>query len=387
MSASIVIIGSANTEQILVVDKTDSGSKHACSHIVESFGGSAINWGIRLARMKTTNMQKIDQIYVMCPIGGDEPGGLIRSKLQNLGINVVPKAALGEDFQTSHSVIVTGDDDRKVYTKKGSAVDEWAMHIAKTIEAEIPADTPLIAMIGNIAKTNSDDADAFLITEKVIRGLLAKNAACIYANFGRAQYSFCYHYWQSLWDKITFFQLNADEAREFISKTLDCSDCREALTAQKVALPKNLSLHNILKLFHAIHSNAVITLAGNGSVAVTRESEQVIFTWPRTPTKHIDATGSGDAFGAGVICALLSRKNLSPKTTKDFSDLFSMGSSWAASACEGYGGHEGTPDLTELKAALESDTLQEYPSILKNIGDAEPLLNMLDDQKYYYRPQ
>ena len=64
-----------------------------------------------------------------------------------------------------------------------------------------------------------------------------------------------------------------------------------------------------------------------------------------------------------------------------------MGSSWAASACEGYGGHEGTPDLTELKAASESGTLQEYPSILKNIDDAEPLLNMLDDQKYYYQPQ
>ena len=93
MHTSIVTIGSANTEQILAVDQMIKGSKCNCKHIEESFGGSAVNWGIRL---KTMKVKQISQIYVACPLGGDDKGEYIRNELEKLGIVVVPKLTLAE---------------------------------------------------------------------------------------------------------------------------------------------------------------------------------------------------------------------------------------------------------------------------------------------------
>ncbi|MFA5293370.1 MAG: carbohydrate kinase family protein [Phycisphaerae bacterium] len=379
METSIVTIGSANSEQILVVDKVISGSKNNCKFVKESFGGSAVNWGVRL---KSINIDEIGDIYVACPIGGDGRGGRIQDELSQMKIKVIPSLPLPEGCTTSHSVIVVSGDERTVYTEIGSSVEKWAMSLAENIETEVPANKPIIAMIGNIAKSNDNNGNALIVTEQVISALSKKQISFIYANFGRAQYSFCYHHWVNVWDKINCFQLNVNEARDFVTRSCDCAECRNRLKDKKVKLPSNLSLYSILKFLKGIDATAVITLAGSGSVAVMRNDNNVIFTWPRQPTKHCDTTGSGDAFGAGVIWALLVYGKL--KNVREYSRAFSAGSVWGASACSEYGGHKGTPDTSELFRALGDTALEDYPSIYREIDKAEPLLYMLDDKKYYF---
>ncbi len=100
MSASIVAIGSANTEQILVVDHFAPGSKTDCRHIEESFGGSAVNWGVRL---KSAKAPEIGEVYVACPIGGDPKGTKIRSDLEQMKIKVVPGLSLPGNYETGET--------------------------------------------------------------------------------------------------------------------------------------------------------------------------------------------------------------------------------------------------------------------------------------------
>lgn len=378
MKTSIVAIGSVNSEQILVVDHVVPGSKANCKLVKESFGGSAVNWGVRL---KSIEINAIDEIYVACPIGGDGRGGKIRDELSQMQIKVVPELPLPESYSTSHSVIIVSGDDRTVYTEMGSAVEKWAMSLAENIETEVPGDKPIVAMIGNIPKVDDVNADALVVTEQVISAISNKQNSFKYANFGRAQYSFCYHHWAGVWDQINCFQFNVNEAREFVAKSCDCPDCRSKLD-KHTELPSNLSLYNILRFLKAVDTTAVVTLAGSGSVAVTRNDDNVIFTWPRQPIKHRDTTGSGDAFGAGVIWALLVYGEL--KDVRDFARAFSAGSVWGASACSEYGGHKGTPDTDELFRALSETALEDYPSIYRRIDKAEPLLYMLDSKKHYF---
>jgi len=379
MKTSIVTIGSVNSEQILVVDHIVPGSKTNCKLVKESFGGSAVNWGVRL---KSIAINEIDKVYVACPIGGDDAGGKIRDELSQMNIEVIPGLSLPESCSTSHSVIIVCGDDRTVCTQMGSAVETWAMSLAENIEKEVPANKPIIAMVGNISKCDDTKGNAHIVTEQVISALSKKQISFIYANFGRAQYSFCYHHWISVWSQINCFQFNVNEARDFVAKSCDCSECRSILNNKHVNLPSNLSLYSILSFLKSIDTTAVITLAGSGSVAVTRNDDNVIFTWPRKPTQHRDTTGSGDAFGAGVIWALLVYGKL--ENVRDFAWAFSSGSVWGASACEEYGGHKGTPDTGELFRALSETALEDYPSIYRKIDKAEPLLYMLDSKKYYF---
>lgn len=379
MKTSIVSIGSVNSEQIIVVDHLVPGSKTNCKIVKEIFGGSAVNWGVRL---KSVMVDEIDEVYAACPIGGDGRGVKIRDELSQMNIKVIPGLPLPEHFTTSHSVIIVCGDERTVFTEIGSAVGTWSMSLAKNIETEVPANKPIISMIGNIPQSNDMHGNALLVTEQVIGALSRKQNSFIYANFGRAQYSFCYHHWTSVWDKINCFQFNINEARDFIAKSCDCAECRSVLSDKNFELHSNLSLYNILRFFKAVDSTAVITLAGSGSVAVTRNDDNVIFTWPRQPAKHRDTTGSGDAFGAGVIWALLTYAK--PKNVGDFARAFSAGSFWGASACSEYGGCKGTPNTTDLFRALSETAFEEYPSIYRRIDKAEPLLYMLDSKKYYF---
>lgn len=130
--------------------------------------------------------------------------------------------------------------------------------------------------------------------------------------------------------------------------------------------------------------SAVITLAGNGSVAVIKRDsrKRVIFTWPRLPPKYVDPTGSGDAFGAGIVWSYIVFGPF--KKISDYKRALSVGSYWGAVACGEYGGHAGIPNIEELLRALGDTRDADYPSICRSIERAEPLLYMLDDRKYHW---
>jgi sugar/nucleoside kinase (ribokinase family) len=384
MSESIILIGSANTEQILVVDRMQSGTKSECRLIAPGMGGSAVNWAIRL---RTIRGDLARTICVACPVGGDDVGEAMRKKLEEKNLQVFPLLSLSAEYTTSHSFILVCGDDRTVFTQRGTAVDKWAIALAQNISQAaqaIPQEDRIIVMIGNIAKANDAQGNAAEVTEQALQALPPKRVAYVYANWGEAQYSLCYHHWARLWNRIDCLQLNTEEARDFIRGTCRCEQCRELLYAHKVTLPEKLSLHSIMKFFIELKTTAVVTLAGSGSIAVIRgdRAGNIIFTWPRVPPRHVDPTGSGDAFGAGVIWSYLVFGSL--RRVRDYMRALSVGSLWGALACGEYGGCGGIPDTDEIFRALDDTTVRDYPSMCRNIDKAEPLLYMLDNQAYRF---
>lgn len=224
MAKSIVAVGTANTEQILAVNKIESGKKSESKFVTANIGGSAVNWAFRLRY--TLDKKSVNNIYVFCPLGGDERGELIRKQLETAGITVYPQLPLADKFTTNHSFILVCGDERTVFTQRGTAVEKWALDLSDNISTEITRDSEVIAMIGNIPKVKDDKGDAAVITEQVIRALSEKNLKYLYVNFGRAQYTLCYHHWKEVWGTIDCFQLNTEEARDFLYESCRCAECR-----------------------------------------------------------------------------------------------------------------------------------------------------------------
>lgn len=381
----VVAVGSANTELIIDVDSLEIGTKGECRSIEPSYGGSALNWAVRLKSLKPNH---IGGVTVLGPLGQDERGKQVREFLEKQDIEAYPSnpfgigpMSAGNHSNTSHSVIIIGNAERTVRTLSGSIAENWARGLPETVSrfiAQVP-DNQIIAMIGNIPKQNDEGADAAIITEHTIDAF-GKKAAFVYLNPGRARYSLCYHHWEHAFPKIGCIQMNIDEARDFVERSMNCAICRKLVPDLSKGSRKHASLRSLLDFFIRTKMTAVITLAGSGSAAVVQSNpEKVIITWPEEPAEVLDPTGSGDAFGAGVVWAYVNLGGL--VSVEDYVKAFTIGSMWGASACEKRGGCNGHP--TEAASTKRLGTsAQDLPAIHLEFSKASRLLYMLDNRKF-----
>jgi sugar/nucleoside kinase (ribokinase family) len=378
----LLLIGSAVREVILRAGDLDIGTKQPCK-MHDEFGGGALNCALRLKSLKP---HSVETITVLSPLGADDQGNAVRAFLEEEGIDFYPKA--GYQGATSRSVILITQAERTVLGQAGSAVESWATGLPNQVRNFVTkhANNSTYAMIGNIPKENDSLGDAALITEQTIEALGER--AFIYFNPGRAQYSVCYHRWESVFPKIACLQMNIDEARIFIERTNQCG-CRQCQIYRPIRDPqerKHVSLRCIMEFFSKINVTAVITLAGNGSVAVIRDNPmKIIFTWPEEPETLRDTTGSGDAFGAGIVWSFAEFGN--PKSLTDYVRAFAVGSFWGAAACTDFGASKGLVDIPKAKKLYANIGVPEtdsnsMPALVLDIKKASGLLYLLDNKKF-----
>src|SRR5207249_3549840 len=103
---------------------------------------------------------------------------------------------------------------------------------------------------------------------------------------------------------------------------------------------------------------------------------KAIFTWPEKPNKILYPTGCGDAFGAGVVWAVMHVGRL--RSLEDYIKAFAIGSAWGAAACEKYGGCNGHIERDASFRKMWDQPEPDHPARVVDIDKSSGLLYMLD---------
>lgn len=131
------------------------------------------------------------------------------------------------------------------------------------------------------------------------------------------------------------FQFGLEEAKTFVKSAMGLNE-----------LP---GLDKVIEQFVEWNTNVIITLGRGGAVSVFPRTDsvygKVFFTWPICANVE-DPTGSGDAFGAGFVAAML---HLLSQAIQDlFSEehmrgMLDTAGKFASEACKKYGGSTACP--------------------------------------------
>ncbi|MEQ8790210.1 MAG: carbohydrate kinase family protein [Pirellulaceae bacterium] len=367
---NILLIGSANTEDIIILEQFPTEERkqkyskllrfedRALHERFRGIGGSAVNWSFWLKAAAESPL-------LICPIGTDKRGQQVRDALSEAGISYLESDELplaGDDTTstepspsaTAHSFILVSrhNSSRTVLSspREQEVTARWSASVLSVARDALRGKQDFCAvMVGNIAGESLERR----VTPQLIEAVKEANSeAFIYANLGRSQYSIPYGTWSRSLGQVNCLQFALDEAKDFVVAGED-SDRAQRPT-----------LEETLEWFHQRELNLVITLGRAGAVTVFGGvgDREVYLTWPRYFKKQIvDPTGAGDAFGAGFVSCVsrTMRAGHDPLAEKrDRLLALGTGSIFGAMACQGYGGtgscptrvdaHVGDPRLLEL---------------------------------------
>ena len=292
------VIGSANTETVLLVSKGITlGGKLTFSVGAEGIGGSAVNW----ARWLYAAGMSLD---VLCPIGNDEGGRTICEVLTACGATpslVAYEPPLGsdpDDDVTPHSYIIVTNGSRTVLSSQ-SATRRHLDDIGNKVRESATRRAFQVAMIGNVPTDQSGPVDTLAILDAIPENVF------IFAN-GRTQFRHPPAMWKGKLNRINCFQFDLNEAKPFA----------DVLNGSGRA-----TLEEALRTFARHKLNVIVTLGRMGAASVFGQIPQlrdtVFLTWPTKPKPPdallpetqpgapMDPTGAGDAFGAGFVASIV----------------------------------------------------------------------------------
>ena len=357
MNDPILVIGSGNAEYILRTDKAvELGQKHTVN-IEELYGGSAVNYTLRL-------LSAGYEVMPIITIGNDRLGRNIQDSILNTAIRneisamtrdfIKPKNPdlfFDENIVTPSSSIVVHGAQRTIFGQKLAGGNHFIRHLETRLNdiKILSHRNPSAVMIGHIfcdciaARKSISEENAATNNGKCVaarRGECTdyvintyKNKTLIYCNFGRTQIQFGYSFWKSLLQYVSIVQLNLNEARRFFSTEEN----------------SKLTLVDIVDKLRNEGITAIITLNRFGAIGVySGRKDCILLAWPLIETKDIvDPTGAGDAFAAGMISHLAGKKDFS---FGEFLAAMEVARTWSAYACTKVGASKDCPNNHQLEA-------------------------------------
>ncbi|ELR99897.1 carbohydrate kinase family protein [Gloeocapsa sp. PCC 73106] len=355
--ACILVVGGANGEYLLeLLENFEVGQKNLVD-TQNLIGGGGVNYTLRLLNMGYPALP-------ILPLGDDELGKKIQTELVIESQKVLRKTEvkdfissplfLDSQITTQLSTIAIQGDSRTIFTEKPLGVETFKEHIEKQLNSVVK---PLLIECIVICDIHADNGDLYpdnqgKCTEYLINSF--QDNAFIYANFGRSQINLGYQFWQPMLAKLSILQLNIKEL-----KTLFGADYQSlALTVETLIKDK---------------INALITLDKFGSIGVYwREPTRIIFAHPYPLNEVRDTTGAGDAFGAGIVSQLYTKRNFS---WLDFYDAIAEARVWSAYACTQLGGGANCPNPEELYQMFTPNNLGME---VRNQDSIRTILDLLD---------
>ena len=353
----ILVIGSGNAETVLDLDSDlVLGQKHNVKR-VELYGGSGINYTLRLARYDGTRVLPILSIGADA-IGRNIQDALLQAMLKytgadahsNLASFVHSSGFLCPDLVTPQSTVVTVQDKHTIFREEIKGADRFRAFAERRLDEVRALDGNSVrigaVMIGHIFADRPGLSPGYegWITRTIIDRY--RDKAILFANFGESQYCLGSSFWEDTLPMLTAFQLSIEEAREFFGRCWLNDDAAKSGAVNG----SGPSLIEMLHWYQERRITAVITLDRFGAVATYQGQEGVLFA-PAFDLEHFeDSTGAGDAFGAGLVHSLCSSCNVSFET---FQTALRQARMWAAHACTTRGATSYCPTRGELDAFEE----------------------------------
>jgi sugar/nucleoside kinase (ribokinase family) len=336
----ILVVGSGNAETVLDLEsELVIGQKHDVRR-VELYGGSGVNYALRLTRYDGT------RVLPILSIGQDGIGRSIQQELlQAMGADrvrtpvsefVAHPDLLCIGLTTPQSTVITANERHTIFREAMRGAEHFCAFAERRLAEVLALDGVSVnvgaAMIGHVYADRPGvcTAQGGSITRQVIRALQGR--AILFANFGESQYCLGPSFWEEELRALTVFQLSVEEARQFFDK---CGRAASEDSAQ-------------VRWFQSREVTAVLTLDRFGAVATFRGFEGVLFAPAFELDNYEDSTGAGDAFGAGLVHSLCLAG--APPTLDGFYAAIKMARLWSAHACTTRGATSHCPSQAELEA-------------------------------------
>ncbi len=376
---TILVIGSGVGEKVLRFDAEPRlGRKQTIAEHKELPGGSGVSYTFRLGHAGYN-------ILPVLSIGHDWAGRSIQKEIAQLAKNKqIAEFVKSDDFccdelSTPESIVIVAGNSRTILTGKLTGFGQFGEFVQKRIEQLDNLDQLDIkaVMIGHIYADGTDLSSGRQgqITMRIVDRYAEQNAI-IFTNFGRSQFNLGNKFWQRTLKKLTVFQLALDEVREFFSQDKSIK-----------------SLRDMISWFQDNEVTAIITMDKVGAIATLKGGKHgVIFARPYDLGERlVDSTGSGDAFGAGLVSYFVDKIIEFEKgkgrickrdldrivTIGNFEDAIERARHWAAYCCTTLGAANGCPDQEMLEKFR--DELGEQASTLVKRGD----VNDFDDIMWF----
>lgn len=351
-SAPVIIVGSGNLENILrLKGKVRLGQKHLVS-ADELIGGSCINYFLRIATAG-------GEAFPIPQIGKDDLGAEIQARLiQQYGRTDFNAQILdfisSPDFlipgiQTAKATIIVHEGKRTIFSKMHAGSDIAREHIIERFGSlnTLPVNKASL-MIGHVPLDREPGREGH-ITRRMLS--LAPSGWLILINPGPSQYQLGLNYWkQDLW-QADIIQLNLFEIKTFFANS-GLSD----------------SLSQIIDHLAKASITTIITLNKSGAIGIHKDRKNCVIIADPLPIQDVvDPTGAGDAFAAGVICALNGKKAFS---FDEFVAAIQTGRLWATYAC------------TTLGASGDCPTASQLSTFESHIGGGGGSISIFDQTDY-----
>ncbi|TPV96735.1 MAG: hypothetical protein B7733_03265, partial [Myxococcales bacterium FL481] len=286
---SVLTVGAANVERVIVCGRLSPGDKHLVAPGVETAGGSALNHSCRLLAAGFSALPLV-------PLGDDVAGDTVRRVVFDAvrardecgGGNLTSwfdRLARRGATTSVTTVVVEADGRRTVLTERGSASDSYPAVAADVLDELSPSEISGV-LIGHIHSDRASAQNAGgRTTSRVIDRFV--DDVPVVANLGRTQYRLGPERWLDELRRVDLFQLSLLEAREFCG----------------IARP---SVRVIARWFQERGINALITVDRFGALGVLRDCRDVVFAWPDDLGDAVrDTTGAGDAMAAALMAEMV----------------------------------------------------------------------------------
>lgn len=343
---AILVIGSGLREKVFTDPRVfqvqgdsiriQSDGKEIIERPLTHYGGSGVNWSIRLA--KTGH-----PILPILSVGPDEIGREIQqfvlsainpTTTSNAICNFTESDSfLCNDLISAEAPVFSAKHLRIALTPEIEGVKSFEEFVERRLK-DIPCKIGTV-MLGHIyADAKCNKRISRMILEKF------KKSALIYVNFGKSQMSYGIDDWEyDIQNSISVIQMSFAEARFFFQH--------------------QIALIQIIKWFWDRKTTAVITLDQVGIVGVFGNNPQRIVcgsSYQLAEGELKDSTGAGDAFGAGVVSILNGDMAFG---FEKFVECINTGRVWSAHACKVVGSSINSPSNSELSEFFNKDSLTE----------------------------
>lgn len=341
----VLVVGSGNAETVLDLgSELVIGQKHNVKR-VELYGGSGVNYALRLAHYDGT------RVLPILSIGQDGIGRSIQQELLR-AMDADRVRTPASDFvanpdllcmglTTPQSTVITANEQRTIFREAMRGAEHFGVFAERRLGEVLALDGGPVnvgaAMIGHVYADRPGvcTEEGGSITKRVLHAF--RDRAILFANFGESQYCLGASFWEEDLRALTVFQLSVQEARDFFSR---CG--RKKMNG----VPR--SLIDMLRWFQEREITAVLTLDRFGAVATFCGLEEMFFAPAFELDNFEDSTGAGDAFGAGLVHSLCQAGG--PPTFDEFHDAIKVARLWSAHACTTRGAASLCPSHAELEA-------------------------------------